>query len=142
MGNYGLEHWKAAKHLLRYLQGSRSYSLHYGHFDSPTPLFKAFTDSDWGQSDSRKSICGYVILMGGGPIAWSSKQQQVVALSSCEAEYIASTHCTKQILWMRSLAEELNLSQFHPTSLYCDNQGTIACTHDPHHHSQMKHIDI
>jgi len=32
--------------------------------------------------------------------------------------------------------------QEHPTPLYCDNQGTVACTHNPQHHSRMKHIDI
>ena len=87
-------------------------------------------------------MCGYVIEMGGGGICWSSKQQSIVALSSCEAKYVASTHAAKQILWLRSLAEELGFSQEALTVLSCDNLGTIACTHDPHHHSRMKHINI
>jgi hypothetical protein len=142
MSNYGAGHWAAAKHLMRYLQGTRSAGIIYGNRDEPYPIFKSFTDSDWAQGEQRKSICGYIVEMGGGAIAWSSKQQGVIALSSCEAEYIASTHAAKEVLWMRSLAKELGFAQKDPTPVYCDNQGTIACTHDPQHHSRMKHIDI
>jgi hypothetical protein len=63
-------------------------------------------------------------------------------LSSCEAEYIAVTHAAKEVLWFWSLAQELGFAQEHPTPIYCDNQGTVSCTHDPQHHSRMKHIDI
>src|ERR1700754_641511 len=106
------------------------------------PLFKGLTDSDWGQGDQRKSISGYVILLGNSPVSWSSKQQVVVALSSCKAEYLACSHCTRQILWFRNLFQELGFPQQTTTSLFCHNQGTIACTHDPHSHTQMKHISI
>jgi hypothetical protein len=142
MSNYGSSHWAAVKHLLRYLQGTRSAGIIYGNIDEPYPIFKTFTDSDWAQSESRKSICGYIVEMNGGPIAWSSKQQVIIALSSCEAEYIASTHAAKEVLWIRYLAQELGFTQKDATPLYCDNQGTVACTHDPHHHSKMKHVDI
>jgi hypothetical protein len=142
MSNYGLAHWRAAKHLLRYLLGTKPYGIYLGNIDEPSPLFKAFTDSDWAQSEMRKSVCGYVIIMGGGPIAWSSKQQSIVALSSCEAEYVATTHIAKTVLWLRSLAHELGFSQYDATTTFCDNQGTIACTHGPQHHSKMKHIDL
>jgi hypothetical protein len=142
MSNYGPGHWMAAKHLMRYLQGTRTVGLIYGNKDDPYPIFKALTDSDWAQGESRKSVCGYIVEMGGGPIAWSSKQQGIIALSSCEVEYVASTHAAKEVLWLRSLAQELGFRQEHPTPIYCDNQGTIACTHDPQHHSQMKHIDL
>jgi hypothetical protein len=66
----------------------------------------------------------------------------VVALSSCEAEYLACSHCARQILWLCSLFYELGFTQEHPTPLYCDNQGTVACSHDPQSHSRMKLIDI
>jgi hypothetical protein len=142
MSNFGSKHYEAAKHLLRYLQGTRSWGIVYGNTPDPFPLFRCFTDSDWATSQNRKSISGFIVECGNGPISWSSKQQVVVALSSCEAEYLACSHCARQILWVRSLFEELCFSQHHPTPLYCDNQGTIACTHDPQSHSRMKHIDI
>src|SRR5579875_3154131 len=80
--------------------------------------------------------------MGDSPLSWSSKQQTVVALSSCEAEYISSTHCAWDLLWFRNLFSELGYPQLSASPMLCDNQGTIACTHDPHAHSKMKHISI
>jgi hypothetical protein len=142
MSNYGSKHFEAAKHLLRYLQGTRSRGVIYGDTQNSSPSFHCFTDSDWAMSEGRKSISGYVIVCGGGPLTWSSKQQTIVALSSCEAEYIACAHCARQIVWLRSLFEELGFAQSDPTLLRCDNQGTVVCTHDPHSHSKMKHIDI
>jgi len=81
-------------------------------------------------------------MMGTSLLSWSSKQQAVVALSSCEAEYLATTYCTRNVLWFRNLFAELGFQQTQPTSLFCNNQGTVACTHDPHAHSKMKHIAI
>jgi hypothetical protein len=142
MSNFGKQHIAAAKHLLRYLQGTRYRGIIYGDTDNTATIFRSFTDSDWAMSDGRKSVSGFVVECGGGPISWSSKQQVVVALSSCEAEYISCTHCARQIIWLRSLFDELGFPQTDSSILFCDNQGTVACTHDPHSHSRMKHIDI
>ena len=92
--------------------------------------------------DGRKSISGFIILLGNSPLSWSSKQQVVIALSSCKAEYLSTTHCAKDILWFRNLFHELGFPQTSATILLCNNQGTVACTHDPHGHTRMKHIDI
>ena len=142
MSNYSEKHFEAAKHLLRYLQGTRSRGLVYGNTPSTYPIFRAFADSDWAMSEGRRSVSGFVIECGGAPVAWSSKQQAIVALSSCEAEYLSCAHCVRHIIWFRSLFQELGFNQKQPTVLYCDNKGTVTCTHDPHSHSQMKHIDI
>jgi hypothetical protein len=143
MTTYGPAHVTAAKHLLRYLKGSASHGILLGGgTETLHPTFKALTDSDWGMGDTRKSVSGFLIMMGDSPLSWSSKQQAVVALSSCEAEYLASTHCARDILWFRNLFAELGNPQIQPTTLFCDNQGTVACTHDPHAHSKMKHISI
>ena len=142
MSNYGQRHFEAAKHLLRYLQGTRYRGIIYGDVADLAPIFTSFTDSDWAMADNRKSVSSYIIECGGGPIAWSSKQQAIVALSSCEAEYLSCSYCARQIIWLRSLFDELGFKQPTATILHCDNQGTVACSHDPHSHSRMKHIDI
>ncbi len=142
VSNFGTKHFEAAKHLLRYIQGTRARGITYGNEPNPFPIFKAFADFDWAMSENRKSISRFVIECGNGPLTWSSKQQVVVALSSCEAEYIACSHCARQILWLRSLFNEISFPQRNPTPLFCDNQGTVTCTHDPQSHSRMKHIDI
>jgi hypothetical protein len=142
MSNYGQQHYNATKHLLRYLQGMRSHGIVYSDTDNMAPIFQSFSDSDWAMCKTQKSISGFIIQCGGGPISWSSKQQPLVALSTCEAEYLACTHCACHIIWLHSLFHKLGISQTTPSILYCDNQGTVACTHDPHAHSKMKHIDI
>jgi hypothetical protein len=142
MSNYGKSHYYAAKKLLRYLQGTRSRGIVYGDVADPSPIFRAFADSDWAGSENRKSISGYLIECGGGPIAWSSKQQLTVATSSCEAEYVACAHCARQTIWLRALFAELGFPQNDASPLLCDNRGAVACSHDPHSHSRMKHIDI
>ena len=119
-----------------------SYGIYLGNKDDPYPFFKGLTDSDLGMGDERKSISGYVVMLGDSPIAWSSKQQVVVVLSSCEVEYLAASNCTCQLIWFRNLFEELGYPQTSATPLFCDNQGTVVCTHDPNGHMRMKHIAI
>ena len=66
-------HWKAAKRILQYIQGTRTYGIHYAA-DSELELV-GYTDSDWvGDSIDQKSTSGYVFMFGGGPIFWSSKK--------------------------------------------------------------------
>jgi hypothetical protein len=55
-------------------------------------------DADWASDASdHKSVSGYVTTMAGSAISWSSKKQTSVALSTAEAEYIATT-CFKSFL--------------------------------------------
>jgi hypothetical protein len=142
MSNYRTKHFEATKHLLWYLQGTHSRGIIYGNEPNPYPIFKSFTDSNWAMSKNRKSISGFMVECSNGPLTWSSKQQVIVALLSCKAEYIAYSHCAHQILWLCSLFHEIGFPQQYPTPLYCDNQGTVACTHNPQSHSRMKHINI
>ena len=74
-------HWNAAKRILQYIQGTRTYNIHYAA-DSELELV-AYTDSDWeGDSIDWNSNFGYVFMFGGGPIFWSRKNQATIALSS------------------------------------------------------------
>ena len=79
--------------------------------------FKLFgyCDSDWaGCVDGRKSTSGHVFSIGSEAISWSSKKQEVVALSSPEAEYIFATSATCQAVWLKRLLADLcqqNLKQ-------------------------------
>jgi len=79
--NPGIEHWKAVKHLFRYLKGSLDYKLVYGPSDSPQ-LFTTYTDADHGGNpDNGRSTGGYAIVIGGGAVSWSSRLQPVVSVN-------------------------------------------------------------
>jgi hypothetical protein len=79
-------HWKAAKRILQYVQGTITLGIHYAA-DSTLDL-TSFTNSDWaGNSIDRKSTSGYSLSLGSELICWSSKKQVAISLSSAEAEY-------------------------------------------------------
>ena len=89
-------HLNLAKDVLRYVKGTIDYNLKFTKSTCLTLI--GYSDSDWGNSGDRKSISGYCFLLNvNGPlISWKSKKQSVVAISSCEAEYIAMTHAIQE----------------------------------------------
>jgi hypothetical protein len=140
--NPGMSHWKAVKHLFRYLQGTKDKKLVYRPDDSQE-LFTSFTDADHGGcKDSGRSTGGYVIKFGSGAVSWSSKLQPLVALSTTEAEYIAAVEAGKEIIWMRQLLAEFGFTVEKPSILRIDNQSAISVSKNPEHHGRMKHLDL
>jgi hypothetical protein len=102
-----------------------------------------YSDADWGgDHQDRKSTTGYVLLLHGSPVSWSSRKQPTVALSSTEAEYMASTQATKEVIWLRRFLNDLGYSQEEPTLINEDNKGSIELAKNPVHHKRTKHIDI
>ena len=94
------QHVNAAKHVLRYIQGTLDYHVCYGSQDELT----AWADSDWaGDLATRKSTTGFVIMLSGGPVAYASTLQRTVALSSAAAEYISACSCTECLVFIRQL---------------------------------------
>ena len=81
-------------------------------------------------------------MLAGGAVAWSSKKQSTVALSTAEAEYMAATHCAKQVIWHRSLLTEVGLPLPSTSTIFSDNQAAVSIAHHPEHHTRMKHINI
>ncbi len=134
-------HFEAAKRILRYIAGTRDYGIWYTKSDNF--VLQGFTDSDWaGAQDDRKSTTGNCFDLGSGLIAWMSKKQSTVALSSTEAEYVAASMAACQGIWLRRLLVDLGHEQKEATKLLCDNVSTIAMTKNPVMHGRTKHIEI
>lgn len=89
----------------------------------------------------RRSTSGYVFLLSGAPISWSSRKQSVVALSTCEAEYIAACSAACQALWLSSLLSELNVDIGEVVELQVDNKSAIDLAKNPVSHGRSKHIE-
>ena len=64
-----------------------------------------------GDVDGKKSTIGYMYTLGGTTISWVSKLRKIVALSTIEAEYMAVTKATKEMIWLQSFLEELGHKQ-------------------------------
>ena len=140
--NPGPHHWKAVKHLFRYLKGTLDYKLTYSPTSSPE-LFTTYTDADHtGNPDNGRSTSGYIVMMGTGAISWSSRLQGIVALSTTEAEYVAATSAGQEILWLRNLFTELGYKFNSSSTLYIDNRSALSVAKNPEHHGRMKHLDL
>ena len=141
--NPGQPHWTGVNHLLHYLAGTVDYQLTYASDRQQSLSLYGFCDSDWASNqDDRRSVTGYVFMLGGGAVSWQAKKQTTVALSSVEAEYMAASQATKEALWWRMLLRELGTSATSATSLLSDSQGSIALSKNPEHHARSKHIAI
>ena len=112
-----------------------------GAIDSQAVLV-GYCDADWGGGPGRRSITGYAFLLAGGAISWQSKMQKTVALSTVEAEYMATTQAAKEAIWWRSFFGGRGHDTSRPTVLRSDSQGSIALSKNPEHHARSKHIDI
>jgi len=137
--NPGWEHWEAVKRIFRYLKGTKDLKLVFG---GETSDLVGFVDADGASQDHRRAISGYVFMVDGGAVSWSSKKQELVTLSTTEAEYVVATHVAKEAVWLRRLIGELFSTVAEPTTLFGDNQSAIALAHGGQYHACTKHIDI
>ena len=141
--NPGMAHWKAVKHLFRYLKGTLDYKLTYAPDPTTNELFTTFTDADHaGNPDNGRSTGGYIVKMGTGAISWCSKLQTIVALSTTEAEFVAAVSAGQEILWLRNLFTELGYTVPTSSPLWTDNQSALSVAKNPEHHGRMKHLDL
>jgi hypothetical protein len=89
----------------------------------------------------RKSTSGTCQFLRRSLVSWSSKKENYVALSTIEAEYIATIGCCAQLLWMRQTLKDYGYTMNH-IPLLCDNESAIKIAYNPCEHSRTKHIDI
>jgi hypothetical protein len=140
--NPGIEHWKAVIRILCYLKGTVDYVLTLGGCVENVELH-AYADADWGGDvDRRRSRTGFTIFQGESLLMWCSKLQKTTALSSMEAEYMAVSSTSQDVLWLRTLLMELGFKQNGPTTIYEDNKACIDVCSSYRQHPGAKHIDI
>ncbi|XP_060672833.1 secreted RxLR effector protein 161-like [Ziziphus jujuba] len=133
MENPTTTHLKAARRILRYLKGTISFGLYYSTSDDYKLL--GYSDSDLGGDiDDRKSTSDFEFYLGNTAFTWMSKKQQIVTLSTCEAEYVAVTSYVCHAIWLRNLLRRLGCPQEEPTKIYVDNKSAIAFAKSPVFH--------
>lgn len=138
------EQWTTVKHVLKYLKGTNDKMLCYRKCDEGLRLV-TYSDADWaGDANDQRSTSGYCVsLCKNGPlISWKTKKQPTVALSTCEAEYIALAATIQECLYLTQLLEHLDDYQYGVPIIYEDNQGTIALAKNPVSRQRCKHIEI
>ena len=137
--NLGKEHWNAVKWVLQYLRGISDYCI---TFNNNSEFVCGFVDLDFAcDLDMRRSTSGFVFTLAGGAISWMSKLQEIVALSTKEAEYIAASHACKEAIWLKGLLGEIGRLQ-NSVPVFCDSQSAIHLDTNIVYHSKTKHIDV
>lgn len=134
------EHLNKVLYICHYLLGTKSYTLCY---DGSSGIgLSAFTDSDWASDPyTRRSQTGFFLKLANGIFSWTSHTQKTIAHSSTEAEYMALSDCSRQVVWVRNLLEELGY-KLNAIPIAGDNQGSIFMASNPVTSKHSQHIDI
>ncbi|CAL1376252.1 unnamed protein product [Linum trigynum] len=141
--NPGVDHWKAAKKVLRYLQGTKGHMLSFRRSDHLEVI--GYSDSDYaGCVDTRKSTFGYLFLLAGGAISWKSAKQSVIATSTMKAEFIACYEATNHDLWLRNFISGLGIVDTiaKPLKIYFDNSTAVFFSKNDKYSKGAKHMEV
>ncbi|XP_042754321.1 secreted RxLR effector protein 161-like [Lactuca sativa] len=119
------KHLQAVKGILRYVKGTLDYGLKYSRGRKEVVISR-YTDSDLGNDvNDRRSTGGMAFYVNGNMITWASQKQRYVALSSCEAEFMAATLAACQGIWLRRLLREIPGQTVPTVTLLVDNRSSL-----------------
>ncbi|KAL7525465.1 hypothetical protein ACHAXR_001015, partial [Thalassiosira sp. AJA248-18] len=163
-------HYRAAKHCLRYLYATRSEGIYFWRpkpqHDLPDkgappilsntndllPLGRrphgpydlhAFTDADWAACPkTRRSFTGICLRLAGGTVAYKTKFQPTVAMSSTESEFMAAGDAGKMLLYARSILYDLLIPQEAASLIYEDNDAATAMANAGKPTTRTRHMDV
>ena len=134
-------HMVAAKHTLRYLAGTTDFSITYkkGGFKLAT-----FSDSNWANNpDNGKSTSSYLTMLANAPMSFRSGLQSLTAMSTMEAELVASALAMKETVFCSNMLMELGFGkEFVQLPVYCDNTATLHAFGNRSFSSRTKHIAL
>ncbi|CAI7874189.1 unnamed protein product [Closterium sp. NIES-54] len=138
------EHMIELDRALHYLVSTATISLTYRKNGTASPKLVGYVDADHaGDPDNRRSRTGYIYRLEPiGPISWQSSKQELIALSSAEAEYIALCSASKEGLYLRELLEEAKLALLPSFSLFCENHSAIRIANKNGFANRTKHIAL
>ena len=138
-----MAHLNLAKFVLKYIKGTSNNGLIYVRSENLDLI--GYSDASWANSADRKSMSGYCFRLSTNSslISWKTRKQPIVALSTCESEYIAMAFAMQECAFLQQLAHDLRLfPTLHPCTLYVDNIGSIQLSKNPVFHQRTKHLDI
>jgi hypothetical protein len=132
-------HWTTVQRVFRYLKHTPEFGIWYSASSSLDLV--GFSDAAFaGCGIDRKSTSGTCHFLGSSLVCWSSRKQSSVAQSTTEAEYVATTSCCSQILWIVHTMRDFEV-RFERVSLMCDNISAISVTKNLVFHKKMRHVE-
>jgi hypothetical protein len=168
--NPAKHHYHGLKHAIKYLYMTRNDGIYFWRTrqrndlpEGPLPAINsnerdlllndppvheamvavAYGNSDWATCvKTRRSFSGTCIQLAGGTIAYKTKIQPTVALSSTKAEFMAACEIGRMSLFVRSILWDLDIPQEAATIAYKDNDGCTAMGNAQKPTARTRHIDI
>lgn len=137
-------HWKALIRAISYALSTEEKGLILKPKRLEESLvLRGVSDSEYGgDRETRHSVFGYIVYFCGAPIAWKSKAMRSVTLLSTEAEYVAISEITKEIIFAKQVIETANIDIKLPIEIQVDNVGAIYLTQNYTTGQNTKHVDI
>lgn len=135
-------HCNAVRRILKYIKGTAECGIRFAS-DKMNLRINAYSDADFaGDTATRKSTTGYVIMLNNSPISWGARKQRIVTLSTTEAEYVAASETIKDLIWVDRLITNLLSGGYEKPVVRIDNQSAIRLIKNPEYHKRTKHIDV
>ncbi|XP_071686825.1 uncharacterized protein [Rutidosis leptorrhynchoides] len=136
-----VHHTEAVMRIIRYLKKTVGNGVVFkknGHLEA-----QVYTDASWaGEKGDRRSTSGFFTIVGGNLVAWKSKKQKVVSLSSAESEFRGIAKGVVEALWIRKLLIEIGFPPKEAIRILCDNEAAIAISENPVQHDRTKHVEV
>ena len=121
-------------HLLSYLSRTAGLGITY---TKEHARLAGFSDASW---ETASSTSGWFVLWQNAALTWGSRRQKCTALSTCEAELIALSEASKDVVYLRKLVKGLGAAEPGPTTLSTDSKSARDVSYNPEHHDCMKHV--
>jgi hypothetical protein len=137
-------HWKYLVRIIGYVLGTKDKKLQFTIKGTKMKELEvmAYCDSDFaGDKDTRRSVAGYAVYLQGCLVSWKSKSQKSVTLSSSEAEYVAISEVTKDVMFIKQILEFIGETIKLPIVIKVDNIGAIYMAENQTSNSQTKHVN-
>ncbi|CAI7883863.1 unnamed protein product [Closterium sp. NIES-53] len=139
------EHSLDLQRALRYFVSTPTIGLIFNAGKLTDKMYlSGYVDADHaGDTSDRRSRTGYIFRLEPiGPISWNSSKQELVSLSSAEAEFIAACPATRKGLYLQELLDEAKSVTPNQFTLQCDNQSAITIANKPSFVNRTKHISL
>jgi len=138
-------HLTADKRVLHYPKSIANFRLHFSSSSSSNcnDQLTGYMDSDWANdSADRISQGGHVFLLINGAVSWQSRKQDLIAMSTVEAEYIACSESSHEAQWLLQLHRDTHGKDTSPLPINCDNQGALSHITTGIIKASTKHIKV
>ena len=141
--NPGPEHWKAVMKALQYLKRTASLGVTYGGAAEDNMKLTAWVDADHASCpDTRRSVSGGAVMLGGGAVSWFSRAQRITATATSESEYVALAEVVNELRFLRQVKAFMVPPIDYNIRVHEDNEGAIKMAENRFSSRRTRHIDV